>query len=286
MVRAAIKQYRWFSVTIQLSSTVFAPVYFSDIIDYAKGQLEVGATGNLHYQVAIHTTKKITIAGLSKEIFGHLEGARNIDCLKDYVWKDDETSMGGRFEYGNCPVNRNSAVDWALVRQNASAQRWSDIPDDILVRHASSLRILTVLLPEAPPFREDQEVFYYWGDSGAGKSRLAFEESGYKEDPASVYIKGPTTKWFDRYTGQAKCIIDDFEGDVTLAHLKRWLDVYPCSIEVKGSAVPLKVTKWWITSNYSPDEILDIMAGKRVINQQSRIAFKRRLKVKHFSRLM
>lgn len=282
--RANRKQYRWFSLTVQLGNTVFAPNYFNDIIDFAKGQVELGS--NLHYQIVLHTTKKITIAGLAKLIFGHLEGARNIESLKDYVFKEDETYVDGRFTYGVCPVNRNSSVDWSIIKSAAATQRWNDIPDDILVRYAPGLRILTNLIPEAPPFRENQEVFYFWGDSGAGKSRLAFEEAGYKEDPSSVYIKGPTTKWFDRYTGQSKCIIDDFEGDVTLAHLKRWLDVYPCEVEVKGSAVPLKVTKWWITSNYSPDEILDIMSGKRVINQQSRLAFKRRLNVKHFSRLM
>jgi len=285
MVRAATNksQYRWFSITTQLSNTVFAPQYFNDIIDFAKGQVELG--NNLHVQWIVHTKKKITISGLSKFIYGHIEGARNVPKLYEYVWKDDDTTVGCKFEYGSAPINRNSATDWAVVRQAAISQQWTAIPDDIMVRFAGSLKCIAGLMPEAPPFRDDIRVFYYWGDSGSGKTHAAFEESGYKDDPSSVYYKGSSTKWFDGYQGQSKSILDDFEGDIALVHLKRWFDKYPCTVEVKGSTFPLKVTTFWVTSNKSPDEILDIIGGRRAVNTQDRLAFKRRLTVKHFTTL-
>lgn len=282
MVRAATSrtQYRWFSITVQLSNVVFSPCYFADIIDFAKGQTELGS--NLHYQLVIHTTKKITIGGLAKLIPGHIEGARNYKALLDYVWKDDDTTIGDRFEYGVQPFHSNDANDWSAIRQNAVAQRWVDIPDSVMVRYAGSLLRLTTMIPEAPPFREDIKIFYYWGDSGAGKSHAAFEESKYNSESSTVYIKSNTTKWWDGYMGQSKCIIDDFEGDIGLAHLKIWFDKYPASVEVKGGRLPLKVVTFWVTSNYSPDDL----CLKWNCNEQSKVAFKRRLTVKHFSRLM
>ncbi len=281
MVRAASNsQYRWFSVTVQLSNYIFSPVYFNDIIDFAKGQIELGS--NLHYQLVIHTTKKITIAGLAKLLPGHLEGARNYKALLDYVHKDDETYIGGRFIYGTAPFHNNSATDWAAIKQSAVNQQWSDIPDQVMVRYSVALCRLTTMIPQAPPFRSNIKVFYYWGDSGAGKSTSAFSESQYEDNPTDVYIKGNTTKWWDGYKGESKCIIDDFEGEINLSHLKRWFDKYPCGVEIKGGRLPLKVTQFWVTSNYSPDDLCD----KWNCNDQSRVAFKRRLSIKHFSRLM
>ena len=32
----------------------------------------------------------------------------------------------------------------------------------------------------------------------------------------------------------------------------RWLDKYPCPVEVKGGYVPLKATEFWLCSNVNP----------------------------------
>ncbi len=37
-----------------------------------------------------------------------------------------------------------------------------------------------------------------------------------------------------------------------MAHLLRWFDRYPVSVEVKGSSRPLNATRIWITSNVAP----------------------------------
>lgn len=44
---------------------------------------------------------------------------------------------------------------------------------------------------------------------------------------------------------------------------KLWLDVYPLSVEVKGSMVGLKHSRSIVTSNYSPEEVFSdpIVAG-------------------------
>jgi len=49
--------------------------------------------------------------------------------------------------------------------------------------------------------------------------------------------------------GQTKVIIDEFDGQIGITHLLRWMDKYPCSVEVKGGTLPLMATDFWITSN-------------------------------------
>jgi len=88
----------------------------------------------------------------------------------------------------------------------------------------------------------------YWGPTGSGKTRRAWEEAGL-----AAYPKDPNTKWWNGYREQVHVIIDEFRGDIRINHLLRWLDRYPVYLETKGSSTPLMATKFWITSNLSPD---------------------------------
>lgn len=111
----------------------------------------------------------------------------------------------------------------------------------------------------------------YWGGTGTGKSRLAFEEAGQ-----GAYPKDPRTKFWCGYNGQESVIIDEFRGGIDIGHLLRWLDRYPVIVEVKGGAHVLRATKFWITSNLSPD------AWYPDIDEETRLALRRRLTVVHF----
>lgn len=103
----------------------------------------------------------------------------------------------------------------------------------------------------APSDRGPVESHIYWGVAGSGKTHKAKMESGYFENPDDVYMKIPSTKFWDGYRGQKNVIIDEFDGQINLSHLKVWCDPSgtACQVEVKGGAVPLEATKFWITSN-------------------------------------
>ncbi len=97
-------------------------------------------------------------------------------------------------------------------------------------------------------------VSVFFGLSGTGKSRAAYEEY-----PGAYWITtgehGKT--WWARYTGQSVAVWDDFKGDMPYRVLLRMLDRYAYSVEEKGSAHPLAVTTWVFTSNHHPEDWYD-----------------------------
>jgi RNA helicase. len=92
-----------------------------------------------------------------------------------------------------------------------------------------------------------RNAFVFWGVTGTGKSRRAWEEGG-----VGAYSKDPRTKFWCGYQGETAVIIDEFRGGIDIAHLLRWLDRYPIRVETKGSSRPLCAVTYWITSNLSP----------------------------------
>lgn len=92
------------------------------------------------------------------------------------------------------------------------------------------------------------KTFVFWGPTGTGKSKRAWEEAG-----PGAYIKNSRTKFWDGYQGQTNVIIDEFRGGIDISYLLTWLDVYPCRVEVKGSSIALSATNFWICSNIPPE---------------------------------
>jgi len=102
-------------------------------------------------------------------------------------------------------------------------------------------------------YRPNVQCYVYWGVTGSGKSHTAFEEAAALIGPTDVYVKAPSTKWWDGYRGEGSVIIDEFDGQIGITHLLRWLDKYPCRVEEKGGDLPLAATCFWICSNIDPE---------------------------------
>ena len=95
------------------------------------------------------------------------------------------------------------------------------------------------------------EVRWYYGETGSGKSRTAYEESG-----DDVYTAGKTIKWWEGYDGNENIIIDDFRKDFCCFHeLLKLLDRYPYRVECKGGSRQLLSKQIIITSAYHPKHI-------------------------------
>lgn len=122
------------------------------------------------------------------------------------------------------------------------------------------------------PIGQQREVFVFWGKTGTGKSRRAWDEAGL-----GAYPKDPNTKFWDGYASHQHVVIDEYRGGININHLLRWFDRYPVIIEVKGGAHILLATKIWITSNLSPNEWYPDL------DQETLAALRRRLTITHFN---
>lgn len=112
----------------------------------------------------------------------------------------------------------------------------------------------------------------FWGDAGAGKTRLVYETE------PDVFSK-PSGKWFDGYAGEEAVLIDDFTGDMDLSLFLKVLDRYPLRVEVKGGTTSFLAKRVYVTSNLTPED----WYPKATAEQHA--AIRRRFKeMKHFSK--
>lgn len=219
--------------------------YLPPGVSYLKGQLELGAGGFLHWQLLVLFSRSVRLAKV-RDTFGpfHAELSRS-DAADTYVWKDETRVEGTKFEIGKRPFKRQSARDWETIRDSAKSGAIDAIDPSVFVCHYRSLR--QIASDYADPVAIVREVYVFWGRTGSGKSRRAWDEAGM-----DAYSKDPRSKFWCGYRGHRHVVVDEFRGGIDVSHMLRWTDRYPCHVELKGSSAPLLATKIWITSNLNP----------------------------------
>ncbi len=226
---------------------MLAPQALPPGTQWFRGQLEVGEGGYRHWQCLVALSTKGSLSTV-KSIFGstcHAELSRSEAAIA-YVWKDDTSVAGTRFEFGCQPIRRNQRTDWENVWSSAKSGDLLEIPAQIRVVSYRTLRTIGADHSTCPGIV--RTVFVFWGVSGSGKSRRAWEEAGL-----DAYCKDPRTKFWDGYQHQLNVVIDEFRGGIDIAHLLRWFDRYPVRVEIKGCSRPLLAERIWITSNLCPE---------------------------------
>lgn len=228
----------------------FTP-YLPAACKWIRGQLERGNEGGddgyLHWQILVAFSQKTSLAG-ARAVFGpcHCELSRS-EAAAAYVWKDETAIPGTRFDLGAKPIRRASKVDWESVWTAAVAGDLSAVPANIRVVSYRTLRAIAA--DNDRPLAMLRSCFVFWGATGTGKSRRAWDEAG-----CSAYSKDPRSKFWCGYQDQSNVVVDEFRGGIDISHLLRWLDRYPVRVEIKGSSRPLKAETFWITSNLNPSD--------------------------------
>lgn len=233
------------------------------------GQPEVGEGGYRHWQILVYFASKKSLRQVRTVLpgTGHYEPSRS-DAACAYVHKE-ATRDGEPFELGNRPISRNSTTDWDAVKKSAREGDLESIPADIYIRYYRTL--VCIAADHEVPVGIEKNVFVYYGSTGTGKSRRAWEEAGQ-----TAYAKDPRSKFWCGYGNQRNVVIDEFRGGIDISHMLRWLDRYPAYVEIKGSSRPLRAEKIWITSNLHPDDwYVDL-------DEETKQALRRRLEITHF----
>lgn len=213
---------------------------------------EVGDSGTRHLQGHIVFKSPTSLSSAIKKLPGcHVEIARDTDASIVYCKK------GGDFsEFGSHSSRASNAL--SQTAQRAARNK-------VLIE--SSIKDLVetgqISFSQAPVIAKAKNVFFaclepyrhssprgVWvhGPPGTGKTHDA------REKYPDAYIKAQN-KWFDGYTGQTAIILDDFDSEVMGHYIKIWTDQYPFSGETKFGHVQLIHHVFYITSNYSPEEL-------------------------------
>jgi len=239
---------------------------------WVRGQREIGEGGYEHWQFIVAFKKKQSLSS-AKLALGmpsvHLELTRS-SAAADYVWKEETRVDGTQFEYGAKPIDRKAKEDWDAIWELAKKNDLLAIPSQIRVSSYRTLRTIAADYASPTPMVRTCKVF--WGATGSGKSRRAWEEGGFDS-----YCKDPRTKFWCGYQGETNVVIDEFRGGIDISHLLRWLDRYPVRVEIKGGSVCLKALNVWITSNLDP---VDWYPEADV---ETKSALLRRLEIEHFT---
>jgi len=250
-----LKQARYFILTIpadaeKTMTTEFFEAAVEESLEgliHVEGQQEIGEGGYVHWQVVASFGKAVGLKAV-KKVFGrtcHIEATRS-DAARAYVHKQDTQVEGTRFEFGSLAHRRNSKTDWNNVRTLAQSGLLNEIPAEIYCRHYGNLR--SIAKDNLKAVGIEKNVSVYWGPSGTGKSHMAWDQAG-----PDAFPKDPNSKFWDGYNGQENVVIDEFRGMISISHMLRWLDKYPVTVEIKGSAVVLRAKRIWVTSNLSPE---------------------------------
>lgn len=234
---------------------------------YCCFQLEVGqTTQRRHCQgyIYLQSARRMSFVKQFIGAFGlhteygldlrpHIERSRGSPQQnRDYCSKPDTAVEGTFHEIGTLPRQGNRSDLTELAEAIAEGGDISDIAAQFpteFIKYSRGIQALKTALSCKPrPQTVEPTVFWWFGPTGTGKSRLAFET--YPD----AYIKMPTNKWWDGYVDQREVILDDYRPSMCPFHeLLRLLDRYPMKIEFKGGSTELQATTFVITTCERPE---------------------------------
>lgn len=249
---ASRAQARWWLLTLFDDSWKV----WSDLpqgVNCLRGQQETcPTTGAKHWQLFISFKRAVRLAAI-KKLFGsriHAEPSRS-KSAEEYVFKDETSVEGTRFELGSKPLKRNSKTDWALVKECAKCGNLEEIPDDIYIKYYNVLKRIAMDNMIKPVDLTSCAGIWIYGPPGVGKSHYVRQHYG-----ESLYLKAQN-KWWDGYQGERNVLLDDFDCKVLGHYIKIWADKYTFIGECKGSSIQIRPQNFIITSNYTPEQIWD-----------------------------
>lgn len=100
------------------------------------------------------------------------------------------------------------------------------------------------------------EVYWYYGETGTGKSRKARWTATQLDRDARVFTKNEGSKWWNGYDAHEVVIIDDFRDSWwSLTEMLRLLDRYEAKVECKGGMRQFKPRIIIVTSAFAPSTL-------------------------------
>lgn len=263
------RQARWWAITLQKPDWV-PPTELPEGVQCIKGQKEIGTnTNRTHWQLFIAFKRSVRYPKI-KSTIGHdcfAEPTRS-ESYEQYVRKEETAVADSYFELGAKKFKRNSAKDWEEIKQLCKEGKLEELPAQVFVQNYRTCK--QIEKDHMKPTSVQRKIKVFWGPTGTGKSRKAWEEA-----TLDAYPKDPNSKYWDGYQGHKNVVIDEFRGKLDIAHALRWFDLYPVNVDTKFGACVFKAENIWITSNLNPKDWYPDL------DEETKAALLRRLEIIH-----
>lgn len=225
---------------------------FSDANYYVIGK-EVGENGTPHLQGYVYfKTKKrgSTLKKINDRI--HWEPMYSTPKqASDYCKKDNNF-----VEFGELPMQGHRTDIDEICDEIKSGKKVDDICIERPMMFHQYGRTLTKVedLMMRKKYRTEMTTCdWYWGETGTGKSHVAFKNYS----PETHYVFSNDNGWWDKYTQQDIVIFNDFRGaDVAYNHLLQLIDKWPTDVRRRGKEpMPFISKHIIITSSLPPEKV-------------------------------
>lgn len=135
------------------------------------------------------------------------------------------------------------------IKKGAPLQRLvEEFPQECL-KYPSGVKLHISAREQKRKLTTNPIVRVYWGPTGTGKTRRAFQEAREKAGD-NFFVKSiDSHQWWDGYQGQKHVIFDEFDGQIPITSLLTILDCNEVKLQVKGGMVNLLAHEFWFTSN-------------------------------------
>jgi len=239
-------------------------------------QQEIGANGTPHLQgycqmadAVAFTRWKVLISPRA-----HLEATKGSPRSNyEYCTKAETRAPGTEpFTKGDVPQpGQRTDIEGLVAMAKDPTKRKRDIVDanpEAYLKYFKGLDNIRNVFAERRDFKT--EVYWFYGKTGTGKSRLAFEL-----DPGA-YFKPGGNNWWDGYdpAEHEAIIIDDFRPNLApFAEILRLFDRYPMQVPFKGGFTNFRPRRIYVTTAKHPSETW-LTTGEEALDQ-----LLRRLKV-------
>jgi hypothetical protein len=219
---------------------------------------EIGESGTPHLQIYFRMKNAKTFSKIKKDFTtAHIEIAKG-DDNQNKAYCSKQNLM---FEKGE-PKKQGKRTDIEKIRD--MVQDGNNMRDILpIATSVQSVRMAEIHLKYYERKRNwKPKVYWFYGETGTGKSKLAYEMS---IDP---YVTLDTIKWWEGYDGHAHVIIDDMRGDFAKYHqLLKLLDRYEYKVECKGGSRQFLAEQIIITSCDSPHQMFSHKAEEEDLGQ-------------------
>eukprot|EP00965_Chrysotila_dentata_P095859 3168360-Pleurochrysis_carterae.AAC.3 len=208
-------------------------------------------TGTPHLQGFVVFKHARRVRSVCKEFKCWARPAKTVHAAIEYCKK-----TGDFVERGTPPITQKEKGEegeafFLKVRSAAEEGRFEDIPEKIRFYHKKLIEEHHNSALRARELTDTTEqMLWYWGESGTGKSRKA------RQDHSKAFLK-MRNKWWDGYMDHDVVLLEDFDKvhEKLGHHLKIWADRYPFPAEIKGSSMVIRPKLVIVTSNYHPRDI-------------------------------